>query len=298
MAGGDTAGVADEAGQRPRRLQRPHRTYYEVLGIDPSADGATIEAAYHGRSLRFGLTLFDDRLRDPDAPTRAEVERAYAALRDPETRARYDAELFADRPRSALVPRRRCWRAPSHWAWATLAIWLAVAGGVVALNRGAYRSLVAVRPTPDPNPIGRILADSGYLQAPPAGGATPSAPSGASTPTPATHSSAVLGLTGSRPATVTPTPPPPTPTPQPTAPTATPRPAFVATDQVDAEGPVNFRAGPGTAYPAQAVLQPGTLLAATDESTTVNGVRWRQYRLEDGRIGWVVDTFVRPAPRQ
>ena len=280
MAGDDTARVADQAGQRPRRPQRPQRTYYEVLGVDPSADGATIEAAYHGRSLRFGLTLFDDRPRDPDAPTRAEVERAYAALRDPETRARYDAELFPDRPRSALAPRRRRWRAPARWAWVTLAIWLAVVGSVVALNWGAYRSLVAARPTPDPNPIGRILADLGYLQAPPAGGATPSAPSGASAPTP-----------------VTPTPPPPTPTPQPSAPTAPPRPAFVATDQVDAEGPVNFRAGPGTAHPAQAALRPGTLLAATGESTTIDGVRWRQYRLEDGRIGWVVDTFVRPAPR-
>jgi hypothetical protein len=63
--------------------------------------------------------------------------------------------------------------------------------------------------------------------------------------------------------------------------------AFAATDQIFTELPVNFRAGPGTAFAAQTALPPGTLLEATGETTTVDGVVWRQFRLANGTIGWV-----------
>jgi hypothetical protein len=71
-------------------------------------------------------------------------------------------------------------------------------------------------------------------------------------------------------------------------PTVTPTSAtFAATDRVNTEIPVNFRAGPGTTYAAQTALSPGTLLAATGEAATVDGVAWRQFSLANGTIGWV-----------
>src|SRR5438094_648639 len=87
-------------------------TYYQILGVDPAADAATIDAAYHGRSLRFRAGSFLDR-REPAGPTQAEIERAYAVLRDPATRARYDAALAGGRPAAAIRgrPARRAGQA-------------------------------------------------------------------------------------------------------------------------------------------------------------------------------------------
>src|SRR5215210_6401444 len=82
------------------------KTHYEVLGVEPTADAATIEAAYHGRSLRYRVGLFDDRPRELAGPTREEVEAAYAVLGNPEARARYDALLFPGGPPAPLPPPR------------------------------------------------------------------------------------------------------------------------------------------------------------------------------------------------
>jgi uncharacterized protein YraI len=71
---------------------------------------------------------------------------------------------------------------------------------------------------------------------------------------------------------------------------------FLPTDRIEADLPVNLRAGPGTAYTAQGTLPPGTLLTATGQSAVIDGVRWREYHLQDGRTGWVVDSYVEPAP--
>ncbi len=336
MAGNDTVSV--ESGQRSRR---PQRTYYEILGVDQDADAATLEVAYHGRSLRFGLNFFGDRPPDPDVPTRSEVEGAYAVLRDPDARSRYDARLFSGRPETAVVPpRRRVRWLPPRWVWAILLVWTMVVGVVVAINWRSYSALVMASPTPAGDPIGRILANNGFLQA--TRGASVTSPT-------ATPPSGVLGQAEPDPALATPSPPPPTPmtaaptptiaTPTPTtAPTATatamatPTPSptatatqpatippgspspvaspvvvaaspagqlptlFLPTDRIESDLPVNLRAGPGTAYAAQGALPPGTLLAATGQSAVTDGVRWREYRLQDGRTGWVVDSYVEPAP--
>jgi outer membrane biosynthesis protein TonB len=71
-----------------------------------------------------------------------------------------------------------------------------------------------------------------------------------------------------------------------TRPTPT-APPFVATDRVDTELPVNFRAGPGTTFPTQGALPPGTLLAATGNAQTADGVLWREFRIANGTIGWI-----------
>lgn len=72
-----------------------------------------------------------------------------------------------------------------------------------------------------------------------------------------------------------------------TTPTVTATVAFVATDRVNTELPVNFRSGPGTTYAAQGALQPGTILAATGEAQTTDGVLWRQFRIANGTLGWI-----------
>jgi uncharacterized protein YraI len=61
---------------------------------------------------------------------------------------------------------------------------------------------------------------------------------------------------------------------------------------VNTELPVNFRSGPGTDYAAQGALQPGTLLAATGNAQTINGVTWRQFRIANGTLGWIRDQDV------
>jgi uncharacterized protein YraI len=60
--------------------------------------------------------------------------------------------------------------------------------------------------------------------------------------------------------------------------------------------PVNLRAGPGTNYAILDTLPTGTLLAATGPTGTSGGFTWRQFRLRDGRVGWVRDADVLPVP--
>jgi curved DNA-binding protein CbpA len=63
------------------------RTYYQILGVDPAAEGFLIEAAYRAQMRR----------RHPDRggdTARAQlINEAYRVLRDPETRHAYDDEL-------------------------------------------------------------------------------------------------------------------------------------------------------------------------------------------------------------
>src|SRR5919202_4713922 len=135
--------------------QGPGKTYYEVLGVEPTADAATIEAAYHGRSLRFRVGLFDNRPQDLSGPTREEVEAAYAVLGDAEARAWYDAQLFPGGPplpkgtRPPPPPLRI--RRVAPWVWCALAAWVLVAAIALAVT---WRARSAERR----DPVGRILA--------------------------------------------------------------------------------------------------------------------------------------------
>lgn len=66
----------------------PKRDPYQVLGVSRHADDATIKRAYRERAMR------DHPDRNPDDPAAAErfklASEAYATLRDPESRRRYD----------------------------------------------------------------------------------------------------------------------------------------------------------------------------------------------------------------
>lgn len=64
------------------------RDYYEVLGVERSADGSVLKTAYRKLALQFHPDRNPD---DPSAEERfKEVSEAYTVLSDPERRARYD----------------------------------------------------------------------------------------------------------------------------------------------------------------------------------------------------------------
>jgi cytoskeletal protein RodZ len=72
------------------------RSWYDVLEIQADASGEEIEKAYkravriiEGQSVA-GYLMLDDAAR---SSARSDVEEAYAVLRDPEARARFDAQL-------------------------------------------------------------------------------------------------------------------------------------------------------------------------------------------------------------
>lgn len=74
---------------------------YRLLQVDPSAHPNVITAAY--RSL--ARLLHPDHAASHDTTTMAQVNRAYAVLRDPEQRKRYDAERLARAQVPAPSPR-------------------------------------------------------------------------------------------------------------------------------------------------------------------------------------------------
>lgn len=73
------------SGSRPRAS----RDFYKILQIDPDADPIVVTAAFRVLARRFHP---DRQASKTDERSMAELNRAYAVLRDPEARRRYDAE--------------------------------------------------------------------------------------------------------------------------------------------------------------------------------------------------------------
>src|SRR3954454_11318264 len=92
--------------------------YYQILGVEPTADQAAIEAAYQGKALRFRLGQLRDRARTLPGPSQEEIEQAFAVLGNPEARALYDAAYFPEKANA----RRRL----PVWLWGIVAAWVAV----------------------------------------------------------------------------------------------------------------------------------------------------------------------------
>jgi hypothetical protein len=81
------------------------RTYYDVLGVAPSASPQHIKAAYHRLILRH----HPDHSADPSsARLTVELNEAYATLRDPAKRTLYDSSLLE------TVKKERSSKAPSQ----------------------------------------------------------------------------------------------------------------------------------------------------------------------------------------
>jgi serine/threonine protein kinase len=216
---------------------------------------------------------------------------------------------YGARWRNSVAPRPpRQRQIPTGWCWWALIVYAAVMT-VLAVGNGS--SALASQRTADPRAARQPAAISspGALASPQQSAATPStlASQIVGQPTATAVATATVPPSPSPTATVTvpmavaqlpPTAPPwtPAPTAGPVSPTPTATtPALVVTDRIGTEIPVNFRAGPGTDYPIETTLVPGTALHATGETTLVADILWRQFRLADGRLGWVRDLDVVPA---
>jgi DnaJ domain len=158
-------GVADECGIAPQELA--HRaefllaclilpragTYYEVLGVAPTASAdeirrgwAALIQRYHPDHLGGSGGWVDDQAR--------QLIEAYQTLKDPERRRRYDADL--EHQRSAIAApslMRRTLRPsqPQRWRWVPLVLMLL--GSTVVLALYAWRTppplpQVALPPAP------------------------------------------------------------------------------------------------------------------------------------------------------
>lgn len=70
-------------------MAEQERYYYEVLGVPRDADERTIKDAYHKLAMKW----HPDRNPSPDAAEKfKEIAKAYAILKDPKKRARYDSQ--------------------------------------------------------------------------------------------------------------------------------------------------------------------------------------------------------------
>lgn len=188
---------------------------YQILGVEPTAEQAAIEAAFHGRLLRFRVGRFGERSGRLAGPSQAEIERAFAVLGDPAARARYDAEHFPEKAAPTPAPARR--RFPP-WLWGLLALWVLGLGviGVVAV-----RGRDSFAPTPDT--AIQVVGATSVARATPTIAATPPTATASIPVTLAAQTAApVTAAAVPSPSPTTPLPPPTTlalaPTPAPTSP--------------------------------------------------------------------------------
>jgi len=58
----------------------------------------------------------------------------------------------------------------------------------------------------------------------------------------------------------------------------------------------NVRSEPGLKYEMLTQLSDGTRVELIGEAQSVDGFKWQRVRLEDGRLGWIVENFLIPEP--
>jgi curved DNA-binding protein CbpA len=86
------------------------KTHYEALGVEPDADAEQIKAAFR----KIAKECHPDRNPDPEAhAVMASASSAWSVLKDPSTRAEYDAELEQEakikrRAKKAPPPKKPC----------------------------------------------------------------------------------------------------------------------------------------------------------------------------------------------
>jgi hypothetical protein len=108
------------------------RTHYEILNVAPAAELVVIEAAYRALMKKYHP---DQGGGAADGPSAADINRAYAVLRDPGRRAEYDHSEWI-RQRDIGLPAYQAPpappRAPTFFGWGG---WLvaAVLAGMIAL---------------------------------------------------------------------------------------------------------------------------------------------------------------------
>lgn len=124
--------------------QKLDTDYYEVLGIRPNAGADEIELAYRGRRSQYHpdryATSDPDTLDWATAKMKA-VNEAYAALRDPHLRSRFDQEPQQRAPRSEGA--RNADRARAREPKASTVTLKEVLGGLVARGKPLERIYIA-----------------------------------------------------------------------------------------------------------------------------------------------------------
>jgi curved DNA-binding protein CbpA len=112
------------------RMARP-RSFYDVLNVAPEAEPVVIEAAYRALMKKYHP---DQGPAAPGGASVAEINEAYALLRDPDRRADYDHREWARQQsvRLAAYPPLRPPPRRSAFGWTGWIVAL-VLGGVVAL---------------------------------------------------------------------------------------------------------------------------------------------------------------------
>jgi hypothetical protein len=58
----------------------------------------------------------------------------------------------------------------------------------------------------------------------------------------------------------------------------------------------NVRSEPGLAFAVLTQLSDGIRVELTGEAQSADGFTWQRVRLENGQLGWIVDTFLIPEP--
>lgn len=146
-------------------------------------------------------------------------------------------------------------------------IWMAIVSLVVAslAFTSSLVSLFNLAGTPRPLPANATLA-------PGVGGGQPS-------PTPSLFS-----------------PPVQTPSPESSpTPESLPGSGFARIGNTSGFG-ANVRSEPGLAFAVLTQLSDGVRVELTGEAQSADGFNWQRVRLEDGRLGWIVDKFLIPEP--
>ena len=119
------------------RAMAARPTLYEVLNVSPSAEPVVIEAAYRALMKRYHP---DQGSAEVDGRSAREINGAYAVLKDPERRARYDEREFARQQSIAISqytpPQQPPQRRQMHlFGWSGWAVALGL-GGFVAATGG------------------------------------------------------------------------------------------------------------------------------------------------------------------
>jgi hypothetical protein len=120
------------------------RNHYQILNVAPDAEAVVIEAAY--RALMKKYHPDQAAAAGPGTPTAAEINHAFATLRDAERRAEYDRREWTRAQNIQLVarqapPAQRVSRAFGWGGW----IVASVLGGVLALMAGRANELALAR---------------------------------------------------------------------------------------------------------------------------------------------------------
>ncbi len=116
------------------------RNHYQILNVAPDAEAVVIEAAY--RALMKKYHPDQAAAAGPGAPTAAEINHAFATLRDPQRRADYDRREWTRAQNIQMVARQAppAQRVSRVFGWGGWVVAL-ILGGVLALMAGRASEL-------------------------------------------------------------------------------------------------------------------------------------------------------------